>query len=169
MIECCEVLDESDCDDDGDEDDIYDGNDDNLLKEIREDDKDDDIDKDSNENQEEGESVQEENNFRNLLQTTRYGRTCRTWRGRAILGDPGAVSRVDKMFVVKVFCPIEARLDLTENFDHEHFIDPTSCPWVSEDGVGQELRTFLEQRQISSCYLQVLVINMHNLFTVQVE
>ena len=42
------------------------GNDDNLLKEIREDDRDDDIDKDSNENQEEGESVQEENNFRNL-------------------------------------------------------------------------------------------------------
>ena len=75
MIEGCEVLDESDCDDDCDEDDIDDVNDDNLLKEIREDDRDDDIDKDSNENQEEGESVQEENNFRNLLQTTRYGRT----------------------------------------------------------------------------------------------
>ena len=27
-----------------------------------------------------------------------------------------------------------ARLDLTENFHHEHFIDPTNCPWVSEDG-----------------------------------
>ena len=26
-----------------------------------------------------------------------------------------------------------ARLDLTENFHHEHFIDPTNCPWVSED------------------------------------
>ena len=25
------------------------------------------------------------------------------------------------------------RLDLTENFHHEHFIDPTNCPWVSED------------------------------------
>ena len=144
MIEGCEVLDKSDCDDDGDEDDIDDGNDDNLLKEIREDDRDDDIDKDSNENQEEGESVQEENNFRNLLQTTRYGRTCRTCRGRAILEDPGAVSRVNKMFVMKVFCQIEARLDLTENVHHEHFIDPTNCPWVSEDGVGQELRTFLE-------------------------
>ena len=38
-----------------------------------------------------------------------------------ILGDPGAVSRVDKMFVVKV------------NFHHERFIDATNCPWVSED------------------------------------
>ena len=26
-----------------------------------------------------------------------------------------------------------ARLDLTVNFHHEHFIDPTNCPWVSED------------------------------------
>ena len=25
------------------------------------------------------------------------------------------------------------RLDLTVNFHHEHFIDPTNCPWVSED------------------------------------
>ena len=34
-----------------------------------------------------------------------------------ILGDPGAVSRVDKMFVVKVFCKIETSpwaLTLTE-------------------------------------------------------
>ena len=30
-------------------------------------------------------------------------------------------------------CP-GARLDLTVNFHHEHFIDPTNCPWVSEDG-----------------------------------
>ena len=36
-----------------------------------------------------------------------------------ILGDPGAVGRVDKMFVVKVYSKI-ARLDL--NFQHEHFI-----------------------------------------------
>ena len=42
-----------------------------------------------------------------------------------ILGDPGAVSRVDKMFVI---------LKFTVNFYHEHFIDPTNCPWVSEDG-----------------------------------
>ena len=35
----------------------------------------------------------------------------------SILGDPGAVSRVDKMFVVKVFCKIETSawaLTLTE-------------------------------------------------------
>ena len=29
-------------------------------------------------------------------------------------------------------CP-GARLDRTVNFQHEHFIDPTNCPWVSED------------------------------------
>ena len=127
----------------------------------------------------------------------------------SILGDPGAVSRVDKMSVVKVYCKIEtspghlllpnqfqrrlncplligqkkiflanqrrgaagwlwcfvalmfcckiffwpirtgqfkrfwnwfgksncpgARFDLTVNFHHRHFIDPTNCPWVSED------------------------------------
>ena len=28
-----------------------------------------------------------------------------------------------------------ACLDLTVNFHHEHFIDPTNCPWVSEDGL----------------------------------
>ena len=35
----------------------------------------------------------------------------------------------------KVYCEIEtsARLDLTVNFHHGHFIDPTNCPWVSED------------------------------------
>ena len=27
----------------------------------------------------------------------------------------------------------QASLDLTVNFHHEHFIDPTNCPWVSED------------------------------------
>ena len=52
---------------------------------------------------------------------------------KSILGDPGTDSRVDKMFVAKVFCKIET-IDLTENFHLEHFIDPTNCPWVSEDG-----------------------------------
>ena len=35
----------------------------------------------------------------------------------------------------KVYCEIEtsARLDLTVNFHHGHFIDSTNCPWVSED------------------------------------
>ena len=47
-----------------------------------------------------------------------------------ILRDPGAVSRVDKMNR-----RAGARLDLTVNFHHEHFIDPTNCPWVSEDAL----------------------------------
>ena len=43
-----------------------------------------------------------------------------------ILGDPGAVSRDDRMFVVNP-------LDLTLNFHHEHSNVPTNCPWVYED------------------------------------
>ena len=50
-----------------------------------------------------------------------------------ILGDPGAVTWVDKMFVVNRRAG--ARLDLTVNSHHEHFIDPTNCPWVSEDAL----------------------------------
>ena len=50
-----------------------------------------------------------------------------------ILGEPGAVSRVDKMFVVNRRAG--ARLDLTVNFLHEDFIDQTNCPWVSEDAL----------------------------------
>ena len=38
------------------------------------------------------------------------------------------------MFVVKVYCKIE----FTVNFHHEHFIDPTNCPWVSEDGCSSK-------------------------------
>ena len=34
-------------------------------------------------------------------------------------------------------CP-GARFDLTVNFHHGHFIDPTNCPWVSEDGIYVE-------------------------------
>ena len=30
-----------------------------------------------------------------------------------------------------------ARLDLTVNFHHGHFIDPTNCPWASEDGFDE--------------------------------
>ena len=91
-IDGSKVLDESDCDcdcdDDVDEDDIEDGNNnDNVLDEIGEYENDDDIEEDSNENQEEDKSVQEENNCRNLLQTTRYGRTYETWRGRARAAD----------------------------------------------------------------------------------
>ena len=58
-----------------------------VLDEIGEDDSDDDISEGSDEHQEEDESVQQENNFENLLQTTRYGRTCRTLRGRARAAD----------------------------------------------------------------------------------
>ena len=50
-----------------------------------------------------------------------------------ILGHPGAVSRADKMFEVKVY----RKIDLPVNFHHEHFIDPTNCPWVSQDGYQQ--------------------------------
>ena len=35
-------------------------------------------------------------------------------------------------------CP-GARLDLTINFHHEHFIDPTNCPWVSEDDLDPDM------------------------------
>ena len=55
-----------------------------------------------------------------------------------ILGDPGAVSRADKMFGVKGYC----RLDLTVNFHPEHFIDATNCPWVSEDEMTHDLKFF---------------------------
>ena len=81
ITEGSENLDDSDCDDDVD-DDIDDGNDDGLLDEIGEDDSDYDISEHSDEDQ-----VQQENNFENLLQATQYGRTCRTWRGRARAAD----------------------------------------------------------------------------------
>ena len=51
---------------------------------------------------------------------------------RSILGDPGAASWDDRMFVVKVFC----KIDLTVNFLHKHSIVPTNCAWVSEDSLG---------------------------------
>ena len=33
------------------------------------------------------------------------------------------------------------RGDLTVNFHHEHFIDPTNCSWVSEDVYANEVET----------------------------
>ena len=48
-------------------------------------------------------------------------------------------------------CP-GARLDLTVNFHHEHFIDPTNCPWVSEDGQYDE---HISQVQIAQNELQI--------------
>ena len=52
-----------------------------------------------------------------------------------ILGDPGAVSRDDRMLVVEVYCKIET-IDSTH---HEYSIVPTNCPWVSEDDTKQDL------------------------------
>ena len=57
-------------------------------------------------------------------------------KSQPILGDPGAVSRDDTMFVVKVYC----KIDLTVNFHHGHCIVPTNCPWVSEDGPNRVLK-----------------------------
>ena len=55
-----------------------------------------------------------------------------------ILGDPGAVSRVDKMFVVKVYCKIETSpwaLTLTEPVP-EAFELPAS-DWSEKNFSGQ--------------------------------
>ena len=106
MIEGSKVLDESNCDDDVDQDDFEDGNDENALEEIWEDDSDDDIEGDSHENQEEDESVQEENNLRNLLQTMRYGRTCRTWRGRARAADFPWIEKIFLLLFAKLLWTI---------------------------------------------------------------
>ena len=44
-----------------------------------------------------------------------------------------------------------ARLDLTVNFHHGHFIDPTNCPWVSEDGdLHERDRNFHENEKIKA-------------------
>ena len=58
-----------------------------------------------------------------------------------ILGDPGAVSRVDKMFVVKVYCKIETSpwaLTLTEPVP-EAFEFPTS-DWPEKNFSGQSAK-----------------------------
>ena len=57
------------------------------------------------------------------------------------------------MFVVKVFCKI-ARLDLAENFHHEHFIDPTNYRWVSED---VKLYDKLERWRLKNLFLYLLI------------
>ena len=48
-----------------------------------------------------------------------------------------AVTGVDKMLAVEVYC----------NFHHEHFIDPTNRPWVSEDEF-EELGRWLHRKII---------------------
>ena len=62
-------------------------------------------------------------------------------QAHAILGDPGAVSRVDKMFVVKVYCKIETSpwaLTLTEPVP-EAFELPAS-DWPEKNFSGQSAK-----------------------------
>ena len=53
-------------------------------------------------------------------------------------------------------CP-GACLDLTVNFHHEHFIDPTNCPWVSEDVVHWDWRLIVvnKGRRLPGEYLTI--------------
>ena len=63
------------------------------------------------------------------------------WLYSHILGDPGAVSRVDKMFVVKVYCKIETSpwaLTLTEPVP-EAFELPAS-DWPEKNFSGQSAK-----------------------------
>ena len=46
-----------------------------------------------------------------------------------------------------------ARLDLTVNFHHEHFIDPINCPWVSEDGCRSDNVIYVHLRLLLSYIL----------------
>ena len=129
MIEGSKVLDESDCDDDVDKDDIEDGNDENVLEEIWEDHSDDDIEGDSNENQEEDESVQEENNPQNLSQTMRYGRTCRTWRGRARAADFPWIEKIFLLLFAKLLWTIYLLFKLSGRQEFSKW--QWGCQWFS--------------------------------------
>ena len=40
-------------------------------------------------------------------------------------------------------------LDLTVNFHQEHFIDPTNCPWVSEDVWLHSIASYLKTRLLA--------------------
>ena len=62
--------------------------------------------------------------------------------GQCIRGDPGAVSREDRMFVAEVYY----KIDLIINFSHEHSIVPTNCPWVSEDVFSSTLLPSVKAR-----------------------
>ena len=57
-------------------------------------------------------------------------------RSAHILGCPGAASRDDRIFVVKVYRKIET-------IHHEHSIAPTDCSWVSEDDLHKDLLRIL--------------------------
>ena len=53
--------------------------------------------------------IQTSDNRMQYFTILRYKLLFRAIEARVILGDPGAVNRVNKMFVVKVFCKIETR------------------------------------------------------------
>ena len=64
-----------------------------------------------------------------------------------ILGDPGAVSRVDKMFVVKVYCKIETSpwaLTLTEPVPEAFELLASDWP-ENTFGIGTSLRPQFQQ------------------------
>ena len=58
-----------------------------------------------------------------------------------ILGDPGAVKRDDRVFVVTVYYKNFPEM---VNCHHKQSIVPTNCPWVSEDGWPRGNRAFLD-------------------------
>ena len=45
---------------------------------------------------------------------------------------------------------IKTSLDLTVNFDHEHSIVPTGCPWVSEDGSERNRDEAIKEKTVSA-------------------
>ena len=67
------------------------------------------------------------------------------WPG-CILGDPGAVSRVDKMFVVKVYCKIETSpwaLTLTEPVPEAFELPASDQSSISEEKLPGDSRVLL--------------------------
>ena len=64
-----------------------------------------------------------------------------------ILGDPGAVSRVDKMFVVKVYCKIET--SLRQNLDKFVLITKKSVKFLSS--VDHAKCDLLVSKQTKTC------------------
>ena len=58
-----------------------------------------------------------------------------------ILGDPGAVKRDDRVFVVTVYY---TNFPEIVNCHHEQSIIPTNCPRVSEDGCPRGNHAFLD-------------------------
>ena len=58
-----------------------------------------------------------------------------------IIGDPGAVKRDDKVFVVTVYYKNFPEI---VNCHHKQSIVPTNCPWVSEGGWTRGNRAYLD-------------------------